>query len=234
MAWTAIATSVVFHAVGFAALAAWATSSKSSHVRFAGREQAFQLTLSVAEPQWNVDPVTLDDFEVDPPVVIEPHKARIGKHTFVHTPTVEISADDFLLDSDIDQQLSELTVPVAELARVLSLEHSDPKSGDFGYNIPQSTLGNTEDIPPDLSQNAPPTYPAHAIQNGWEGTVLLRIWIDKGGHVTKVEVVRTSGYRILDGAAATAVRQWNAIPANRGGKPVTTVELLPVRFKLDN
>ncbi len=235
MAWTAIAASIVFHALGFAALATWSASSKSSHVRFAGREQAFQLTLSFAQPQWDVDPVTLDDFEIDPPVVIEPDKARIGKHTYVYAPTVELSptielaADELLLDSAIDQPL-----PRQPAHSTPTKKHrpENPKTSNFAVAVPPSNLGNTEEFPPDLSQNAPPSYPAHAIQNGWEGTVLLRVWIDETGHITKVEVARTSGFRILDGAAATAVRLWNAMPANRGGKPVSTVELLPVRFKL--
>ena len=79
---------------------------------------------------------------------------------------------------------------------------------------------------------APPNYPAIAIQRRWEGTVLLRIWIHETGRVTDVEIARTSGYPVLDGAAATAVRPWNCIPASRGGLPAATVELLPVRFKL--
>jgi len=262
-AWTAIVTSIVLHSVGFAALASWTASSKTSLVRFAGREQAFELTLSFAQPQWNIDPMTLDDFATDLPVVIEPDKARIGKHTYVHTPTVEVSADDLLLDSAIDsiEQPSELAtvgdvhddelhdhddelhdIVKQSTPRTPTIEHrqANPKTSNLAIAVPPSNLasnlasnlGNTEDIPPDLSQNAPPTYPAHAIQSGWEGTVLLRVWIDETGHITKVKVARTSGYRILDGAAAAAVRQWNAIPANRGAKPVSTVELLPVRFKL--
>jgi len=247
--WIAIATSVVLHAVGFAAIATWSTSSKSSRVRFAGREQAFQLTLSLTQPQWEGESTTLDDFETDPPVVIEPNRARIGKHTYIQTPTVELSANDFLLDSAIDstQQLPEfVALDDADDAELHALtEPSAPKkpptpeqqrtnlnASSSAVMVPQSTLGNTEETPPDLSQNAPPTYPSHAIQKGWEGTVLLRVWIDEAGRITKVKVVRTSGYPILDGAAATAVRQWSAIPANRGDKPVTTIELLPVRFKL--
>jgi len=235
IAWAAIAASVVLHAVGLAALAAWSTSTKSSHVRFAGHEQAFQLTLSLADPLWNVDPVSLDDFEPDPPVVIEPHKARIGKHTYVRAPTVELSADDLLLDSAIDS--IEALPELATLDEVQEVEppRANPKTSQPARaalpSSSESSLGNTEDIPPDLSRNAPPIYPAHAIQNGWEGTVLLRIWIDETGRVTKVEVARTSGFRILDGAAVTAVRRWLAIPANRDGKPAATVELLPVRFK---
>jgi len=242
--WMAIATSVLFHAVGFAAMVAWPSIFTSFQVRFAGREQAFPLTLTIAQPQWNVDPTALDSFETSPPVVIEPNKARIGKHTYVQAPTVELSADDFLLNPPID-----VTEPLSKLAtldeayamaepldlKTETIEHprqTNPQPSNLAIATPSSSLGNTKEIPPDLSENTPPTYPTHAIQNGWEGIVLLRIWIDATGHITKAEVARTSGYRILDGAAATAVRQWNAKPASRGGKPVSTVKLLPVRFKL--
>ncbi len=226
----AIAVSVVLHAVGLAAVASWSTSSKSSSVRFAGREQAFPLTLSITEPPWNSTPVSLDNFEIDPPVVIEPSRARVGKRTYIRTPTIEFSSDDLLLGAAVDPPLPERATSATELPA------ANPQSSESAVAVRPSnlasSLGNTEEFPPDLSQNTPPSYPARAIQSRWEGTVLLRVWIDAAGHVTKVEVARSSGYPILDGAATAAVRQWKAIPANRGGKPVTTITLLPVCFKL--
>jgi protein TonB len=97
---------------------------------------------------------------------------------------------------------------------------------------PPSSVRNEDDKHPDLSRNLPPAYPATAIERRWEGTVLLRIRIDKLGRVTNVSVARTSGYPLLDSAAATAVRQWRGVPARRGGQAVATVEVLPVQFKL--
>ena len=245
---TAVAAAFVFHAMGFAALAAWSSNPKSSLVRFAGREQAFHVTLSLAEPQWDLEVLTDDEFETAPPVVIEPHKARISQHTFVPEPTVRLTEDELflappddfaevlpevsLLDEVHDRDLHEsVEQPAPETAAV---EHrpSRRESSPTAIASPSSRLGNTEDLPPDLSHNAPPPYPAHALQKGWEGTVLLRVWVDEAGRVTRVEVARSSGHPILDGAAATAVRHWSAVPANRGGKPVKTVELLPVRFRL--
>ena len=97
---------------------------------------------------------------------------------------------------------------------------------------PPSSTANPNHTPPDLSQNAPPIYPALAIQRGWQGTVLLRFSINEVGSVTKVEVARSSGYPILDAAAVNAVRRWHAKPARHDGEPVATVEVLPVQFKL--
>lgn len=129
-------------------------------------------------------------------------------------------------DVDVAKRSWEPTTPTIQDRQMTS------RMPDLAAVEPPSNLGNTEETPPDLSQNAPPTYPTHAILRGWEGTVLLRIWIDETGRVTKVEVARTSGHRVLDAAAETAVRQWKAIPANRGSKSVATVEVLPVWFKL--
>jgi protein TonB len=50
--------------------------------------------------------------------------------------------------------------------------------------------------------------------------------------VTEAKVEKTSGYPILDAAAVTTVRTWRGYPATRGGRPVATEELLPVRFAM--
>jgi protein TonB len=91
--------------------------------------------------------------------------------------------------------------------------------------------GTQAKIPPDFTGNLPPRYPAEALANGWEGTVLLRLRINAGGQVEDVVVVQGSGHQILDEAAVAAVRQWRGIAAKRGGRPVASVELFPVEFK---
>ena len=80
--------------------------------------------------------------------------------------------------------------------------------------------------------NAPPQYPDQARNNGWTGTVLLRLWVDATGQVTKVNVERSSGYAVLDASAVNAVRHWKGNPARRDGRPIATEEILPVTFRL--
>tara|TARA_B100001057_G_C22864451_1_gene955878 strand:- start:3233 stop:3958 length:726 start_codon:yes stop_codon:yes gene_type:complete len=43
-----------------------------------------------------------------------------------------------------------------------------------------------------------PKYPKLAIKRGYEGIMKLKIWIRKNGTVSKVKVVKSSGYNILD------------------------------------
>jgi len=247
----AITTSALLHAIGYAALVIWPLHSTISQVKFAGSKQTFQVNLSFSEPLWEIEEIEFDDLvddrDLDTSVVIEPSKARIGKHSFVHSPTIEVSADDLLLDAATEPtpeqtqtQPREQTIDKVSDVVEKTVSHPPtnqqplphPQETSLASSTPPSKLGNSEEIPPDLSQNVPPVYPAHAVMNALEGTVLLRVWIDRTGQVTKVEVARSSGHRILDGAAAKVIRHWKALPASRAGKAVATVKLLPVRFKL--
>jgi protein TonB len=80
--------------------------------------------------------------------------------------------------------------------------------------------------------NAAPEYPALARRRGWEGTVVLRVRVDKNGHPADVEVSESSGYRMLDDAAQRAVRQWRFQPARSGAVSFASTVNIPVRFQL--
>ena len=43
-----------------------------------------------------------------------------------------------------------------------------------------------------------PKYPKLAIKRGYEGIMRLKIWIRRNGTVSKVEVLKSTGYNILD------------------------------------
>jgi protein TonB len=50
-------------------------------------------------------------------------------------------------------------------------------------------------------------YPSSAAQRRQQGTCLLRITIDRRGNISNVELLESSGHRILDDEAITAVRE---------------------------
>ncbi len=79
---------------------------------------------------------------------------------------------------------------------------------------------------------APPAYPDEARRRGWQGRVVLRAHVSAEGTVTAVEVVESSGYAVLDAAAAAAVRGWIFYPARRGEMAVTSTVRIPVEFEL--
>ncbi|BBB91976.1 MAG TPA: energy transducer TonB [Methylomusa anaerophila] len=77
-----------------------------------------------------------------------------------------------------------------------------------------------------------PDYPQVARQNGWEGTVKLRVLVSEQGLVEDVQVIASSGYSQLDQAALAGVRRWQFSPALKEGMPVAEWVAVPVRFTL--
>ena len=85
---------------------------------------------------------------------------------------------------------------------------------------------------PHGASNRPPAYPWLARIRGWEGRVILQVRVESDGQPRQVEVVRSSGYPILDAAAQRTIQQWEFTPAKRGGRAVRSELELPIRFQL--
>jgi protein TonB len=82
--------------------------------------------------------------------------------------------------------------------------------------------------------NPPPSYPPHAVRNGWQGTVLLRVHVLSTGRVEAIEVQSSSGRKILDAEAVRTVKNWLFTPSKRGETPVDGWATVPIEFKLQS
>lgn len=72
-----------------------------------------------------------------------------------------------------------------------------------------------------------PKYPPVARQQGWQGTALLRVEVCGNGAAGTVEVIQSTGHRVLDDAAVQAVRTARFVPTARAA----WVEI-PISFRL--
>ena len=86
---------------------------------------------------------------------------------------------------------------------------------------------------PNYGINPLPKYPLLAREKGYEGTVYLRVLVRMDGRVGQLAIDRSSGHEILDRAAVDSVKEWAFLPAQKGGKPVESWVLLPVKFALN-
>ena len=77
-----------------------------------------------------------------------------------------------------------------------------------------------------------PIYPRIAKKSGWEGTVLVRVTVEKNGRASKVDVSRSSGHKVLDDAALKAIKRWTFRPARDGNIPIKSVVVIPLKFSL--
>ena len=89
---------------------------------------------------------------------------------------------------------------------------------------------DTYDTPPERVAVVKPTYPDDAFHQRIQGTVLIEIIIGERGKVAHGEV--RESIPALDAAALACVRGWSFKPAQRDGRPIPTVALAPVVFRI--
>jgi protein TonB len=90
-------------------------------------------------------------------------------------------------------------------------------------------------VPPRVAayiDNPKPYYPRMARRRGMEGRVELRVRVGVNGEVTAIEILHSSGYRLLDQAAVETVQGWRFEPARRGGEAGPGEVVIPIRFSL--
>jgi protein TonB len=126
-----------------------------------------------------------------------------------------------------------------------AVTHEEPGESNKGSR-PDTTNGAQEtgdafegaeapvDLPPAYVHNPEPPYPRAARRLAQEGELMLRVEVLASGRVGRIEIERSSGYDILDDAAARAVRQWRFSPAKRGPNRVTAWVRVPIEFSLND
>jgi TonB family protein len=81
-----------------------------------------------------------------------------------------------------------------------------------------------------LLKRVSPVYPPLARQARIQGTVILKVLINKSGEVANIQLV--SGHPMLAPAAIEAVKQWKYDPYLLNGEPIEVVTNVAVNFTL--
>jgi protein TonB len=76
-----------------------------------------------------------------------------------------------------------------------------------------------------------PRYPDIAQRAGLEGTVYVKLWVDREGKVKKAVVLKSDA-EVFNEAAIEAGKQWVFTPAQQQGKPVQVWVAVPFKFRL--
>jgi periplasmic protein TonB len=90
----------------------------------------------------------------------------------------------------------------------------------------------TKDAIPSYRVNPTPTYPRTARKRGFQGIVVLSVFVDEKGKVSNLWVSTSSGYILLDNAAVKAVKDWAFEPGMKGDKRIAMWVKVPIRFQL--
>lgn len=84
----------------------------------------------------------------------------------------------------------------------------------------------------DYASTTAPRYPVDSMRRGEQGTVFLRVRVDRDGTPIQIDVVRSSGFRQLDRAARESVWRWRFRPVQVDGAAVQASGIVPVQFSL--
>jgi TonB family protein len=84
---------------------------------------------------------------------------------------------------------------------------------------------------PEILRRVEPQYPEAARKARIEGVVILDAVIAASGEVEEVRVIRSAG-KLLDDAAAEALRRWTYRPATLNGRPVRVLLTVTVSFRV--
>lgn len=85
---------------------------------------------------------------------------------------------------------------------------------------------------PMYRKNKQPPYPLMARRRGYEGKILLNVFVNSKGVVSEIKIKQSSGHPSLDTSALETVQNWLFTPASEGGRPVAMWVDVPIEFKL--
>jgi protein TonB len=85
---------------------------------------------------------------------------------------------------------------------------------------------------PSPIKNPAPAYPEIARRAGVEGTVWVKIWVDKEGKAKKAQVIKSDA-ELFNQNAIDAALQWTFTPAVMNNGPVAVWVSIPFKFKLN-
>jgi TonB family protein len=103
----------------------------------------------------------------------------------------------------------------------------------LGDHQPAATESTADQPPVAINPVTPMVYPTALLEQGIEGRVLLRLFVDAQGTLVpdSTRVAESSGYPALDSAALTGSTELRFSPALRNGRPVAAPFLQPVHFR---
>jgi TonB family protein len=112
-------------------------------------------------------------------------------------------------------------------------EQNDDGTMRFVDRSAPTPVSPAEEPPVAINPVSPVRYPAALLEQGIEGQVLLRLYVDSVGRVipdsTRIE--ESSGYPALDSAALVGSPELRFSPALHQGRPIAAPFIQPVQFR---
>ena len=182
------------------------------------------------EPE-NIPEDIKSEFEVKKPEEKKPEekqpekKAKVAESKITKEPKkIEIKKENISNDSAVKQ------VTDSNLGHDNQAQNQNPinaaGTGDGSMQI------SKEDLKAAYLRNPAPKYPSQSRINREEGTVLLKVSVNKNGEVDSLMIKQSSGFERLDEAAKNSVHKWVFKPKTVAGISVESTIEVPIKFLL--
>jgi TonB family protein len=163
-----------------------------------------------------------------PPTIEEPTEAPKGLETKGSVGSVPLAVPDEEAEAetiadDIGPGVEDGDIAGTEIEVVDEVEDADWKSPTFDVEYSEA---------PYPTHDVQPNYPEIARASGWEGDVVLFVYIDRDGSVKNVVVAGSSGFSDVDEEAVNAAYKCRFSPAKQQGVPVGVWYSIVMEFRM--
>jgi protein TonB len=173
-------------------------------------------------------PPSITNSQAAPAVSVSGAAAKPTVGTPVPVPDAEISPEATIASQTELQQIGPVGDPNAAGSGGPVSIQNDVKIEDDG---PPPDFVPVEKQPVPV-KNPSPIYPEIARRAGVEGTVWVKIWVDKEGKAKKAQILKSDA-ELFNQAAIEAAMQWVFTPAVMNNGPVAVWVSIPFKFKLN-
>lgn len=111
--------------------------------------------------------------------------------------------------------------------------HATPADTTQVRQTTSNTSANNADLVLLCHHRPAPVYPATARRLRESGQVVVKVWLDAQGEVSKTQLAQSSGFARLDRAALNTVQRWRCKAPTQQGQQVPAVALQQFQFVLD-
>jgi protein TonB len=163
-----------------------------------------------------------------PPVKVQPKpetKPTPKKASPVQEKLPEIGEIEQLIKAKSVKELSKSVKyqPEQQTAQAVSSSMVMPPTGK---------ASSIDNFPISDMHNPSPEYPEMAIFLNYQGTAIVRIKVSTKGLSEGVQVLRSSGFDLLDKSAVNALKKWRFTPSKNGNTPVASAVIISVIYEI--
>jgi len=127
------------------------------------------------------------------------------------------------------------TQSTKQLTKKVNVQADEQKAQAVSAAMVIPTSGKTsakDNFPISDIRNPSPEYPEMGIFLGYQGDVIVRIKVSAKGESLGVEVLRSSGHKVLDESAINALRKWRFTPTKHDNTPMNDSVIITVSYVL--